>query len=1600
MTVHIPGQQSVSANLTDAVSNWKAGKGAVLFVEGETGSGKSFVLDTLESTLGAAAIRVDCRPPIGTFNVAGIQPLQPFGLAIERLYQNGEAAAKKRLAMNIGMSLLASLPIAGDIFYAIKSVRQDVSEFKRETAALAQKKRAAVEECLITLATIGSQTPFVLLVDDGQWSDPQSIEVLRSMMSDPDNKILVVWAYNAHAAREHNMNLLSLVNDTKIPGARLRINNVSEQAITELVHHMAPTLRLTQKQLQILHERSAGLPAIVHEYIRYWQQNNHILPDGSLSEDAITDVATHLGDHPATNNVLHEVPEENAAYLALCAAEGREFTAYLVASLTNTDVISTIRKLRSLERSTGLIKNIGVRTRYGVKSTTFRFTADLPYSFFLHYLSYEERRMIHQRIVEILSAERNNSDVQAIRDQLAILIAAYGMQTDNEAVVNEMLIESHRATMETGSIQSAALILSEIEKRTGNTVGETEDGQLLHHDSSVSTLTAEPSFQSIIRTASDALIEGTPNLALEMVDRYIQNFDNPSEYIMLQCLRSQALIQLHQFDEANRTITLLLQDTNGDARLRAFVLNMHANLALAQNNTDLALTYIQDAAKASNDAHPAAQVLTLCNAVVVNKSPLPSSFISGLRKKLVQSSWKSLAADIGLTLALLLFVGAESLTGQTTTNPIHAGNVERAHPTPDIQKLAKYRTLKIPFIQATETYLSQFGNVSMIADEADPSPMQNESSIAVNPTNPRNLIGSAVDYRLGSQTWAYYSTDAGLTWKNVSLGVPHPGWRSTNDPSVCFDHQGRGYLCYGGFNVTNTPQFGENGVYVSITDDGGLTWSKTHIAVIEHRGTQTADSAFEDKYYIHADTSATSAYRGSLYIPWKRVINADSSTQIVLSKSTDRGLTWSAPVPVGNRFPSTSEHPTFGQSFPLARTSPDGTVHVVWNSGTENAVRYAQSTDGGSTFSEPRIVHTYKPFGEKLEVAGTTNSRVKKVVRAEAYPTLTIDNTNGPRRGWLYLAWAADNYPNVYFSRSTDNGNTWSAAKLVHSDTTNDQFWPWIALDPTNGDLAIMYFDSRDDRENLTVTCYVSYSNDGGTTFIDRRAGDVDHDLRNNPFQGRTFAGDYSGCDFYNGIIYPSWVDMRKATPQNSVNSDVYTAIVKANSPEAPRTFSADIVAGNPNALMLRWSEVSQRVFGQPLPPSATIHLSRDGTPITTLPYTTLEYLDTGLEAYREYHYSLYVVANSDSSVERRTAGFAGGAKQPNRPLLHAIRGLDSLNMPYIALTATLPTTRLDGTTPLSNLAALAVSLNATLTEVPLNSADTGTTRLFVVPTKADGWYRVSLACVDTDGNQSPWTDTLIAFAGNMLWHSERFDTMPNLLVLGGSWGIDTTFSFSSPASFTETPYGDYNRSHRDTVVLYPRIFREWIPEHNAIVLSYAVAAFIDPSDTMFMDLLRQGTDQPHDWKQIAWWNSSLDARWESAEKLPSAWRNETYIIPSTTDTLTVRLRFRSNLTRHADGFYIDDILWSTTTAVLETSTIPPATYPSPASEFVQFPFESASENISISIVSADGSQWPAAYEHVGNRIRLDVRSLAAGMYAAAVFNGLHTTYVPFIVAR
>ena len=387
-----------------------------------------------------------------------------------------------------------------------------------------------------------------------------------------------------------------------------------------------------------------------------------------------------------------------------------------------------------------------------------------------------------------------------------------------------------------------------------------------------------------------------------------------------------------------------------------------------------------------------------------------------------------------------------------------------------------------------------------------------EPGIAVNPANPQQVVAVFQD-----NAHAAYSQDGGKTWQ-VAEGVDAKNYRVSGDVSTVFDNQGHAFVCYIAFDKLGTFNYWargatRNGIFVRRSVDGGKTWEANHIPVAEQP--TGAGIPFEDKPYIVADNSK-SKFAGNLYVGWTRWRLTDS--QMVISRSTDDGKTWSVPVEVDAHPGLPRDDNGAAEGFDGA-VGPDGTLYVIWSQ--DDDLMFTSSRDGGKTFSRARaIIHT-APIMFAIETLD----------RANGFPQIAID----PKSKRLYVTWS--DYRNgdldVFISSSGDGGKHWTAAARVNNDPVHngvEQFFQWLAVDPVDGSVNVVFYDRRIDPRNRKQIVVLARSTDLGRTFNNYAWTDEAFEA------GGLFFGDYSGLAAYGGRVYGVWTE--KPVPPAPASDD------------------------------------------------------------------------------------------------------------------------------------------------------------------------------------------------------------------------------------------------------------------------------------------------------------------------------------------------------------------------------------------------------------------------------------------------------------------------------
>jgi hypothetical protein len=405
------------------------------------------------------------------------------------------------------------------------------------------------------------------------------------------------------------------------------------------------------------------------------------------------------------------------------------------------------------------------------------------------------------------------------------------------------------------------------------------------------------------------------------------------------------------------------------------------------------------------------------------------------------------------------------------------------------------------------------GHVVTITPE---SGYHNEPSIAVNPSNASQLVAA---YQVRAS--AAYSQDGGATWK-VAAGTAPTNYRISGDVSVTYDKHGNAILCYIAFDKLGTENYWahgatRNGVFVRRSKDGGATWEAEAHAVLAQP--TKPGIPFEDKPYIAADNT-NSRYAGNLYVGWTE-FRLDESV-ILFSRSTDSGVTWSAPIDISTHHGLPRDDNGAVEGWTGA-VGADGTLYTVWADG--NSIAFASSRDGGKTFGKSRSIIPTAPL--YFAVAG--------LERANGFPQIGMDPRHG-RKGLLYVTWSdyRDGDIGVYSSTSDNGGKSWSKPVRVNSNPPHDgtdQFLQWLAVDAATGAANVIFYDRRMDADNQKTMVTLARSTDGGRSF-------ANYTWTRDAFVARkaNFLGDYIGVAALNNKVYGAWAETAPPTAPRDPN--------------------------------------------------------------------------------------------------------------------------------------------------------------------------------------------------------------------------------------------------------------------------------------------------------------------------------------------------------------------------------------------------------------------------------------------------------------------------------
>jgi hypothetical protein len=376
-----------------------------------------------------------------------------------------------------------------------------------------------------------------------------------------------------------------------------------------------------------------------------------------------------------------------------------------------------------------------------------------------------------------------------------------------------------------------------------------------------------------------------------------------------------------------------------------------------------------------------------------------------------------------------------------------------------------------------------------------------EPDLAVNPRDPRNLLGAAQFF--ASRTalplaGTFASYDGGRTWHdNGLLPVPR-GIGDELDTTVAFNQAGTGYvaaMAAPGIVADDRPA----SIYLWRTNDGGRSFTQP---------VRVGQGVGADHPWLAVDPQRGGPNAGTFYLVWR------DRSGLRFTRSTDNGRSF---APARTIVPAAAPA-VIGD--PVVAAGPAGAVSAAYyDSGAGHGYHLAvvSSTDGGRTFGAARVLA--EPRGTvPLYGKGMPSSRVAAAI--------------DPRDGWLYVTAAVYRPGHTgaqdLLYRSRDDGRTWAPptrADTSSADAAMDQ-QPRVAVG-SGGTVAVSYLALLGGRCILYLAQSVSH---GARFSLSQRVSSASF----NPEAGLTtirrgswWIGDYQGLAVDGPFLRPFWNDTR-----------------------------------------------------------------------------------------------------------------------------------------------------------------------------------------------------------------------------------------------------------------------------------------------------------------------------------------------------------------------------------------------------------------------------------------------------------------------------------------
>lgn len=396
--------------LAPSVSGWRP----MVVMEGRAGAGKSRMLHECWTMLGTEHYRV--------LTAVGQVPMvaQPCGMLIEAVLPVLEATP----------GLLSRLPADEEQVIRTLLPGRGASRSGRVLSP-AHRRKALVLGMVRLLRTLAKEKPLAILLDDLQWIDTLSLDVIAEFKETPEGRVaLIVAALRKEPGDESKAVVDFLVSAVKAHRAMMvEVAPLNYHMVGEMIGAIVPGAETHTALVDLVIQKSRALPLLVEEVLKY------LIQTGIVRQGA---AGVEVGDLQA-----EDVPDE---VFEIIARRSQTLEADVQSSISRAAVIGDrfeMDVLQALEgRNVGqfldaIDKGIRAAMIRSDQGDQFHFTAHGVQQAMYQRVPSEERTVLHEKLA-VIEQERRGTQSDAVLGTVAWHHAMAGNSQEASRVLSRL----------------------------------------------------------------------------------------------------------------------------------------------------------------------------------------------------------------------------------------------------------------------------------------------------------------------------------------------------------------------------------------------------------------------------------------------------------------------------------------------------------------------------------------------------------------------------------------------------------------------------------------------------------------------------------------------------------------------------------------------------------------------------------------------------------------------------------------------------------------------------------------------------------------------------------------------------------------------------------------------------------------------------------------------------------------------------------------------------------------------------------------------------------------------------------------------------------